>query len=96
MVFDKNTSSVFNSTNIDQILRNMGIESLVITGGTTNSCVETTARDAYDLGYDCILVDDGCLARSQDRHDMTMWTFASIFGKVMDTTEVIGYLRDTL
>lgn len=96
MVFDKNTSSPFNSTNIDQILRNMGIDSLVITGVATNSCVETTARDASDRGYDCLLVEDGCCARSQDRHDMTLRTFTSIFGKVMDTAEVIGYLRDRL
>jgi len=96
IVFDKNTSSPFNSTNIDQILRNMGIESLVIVGVATNSCVETTARDASDRGYDCILVEDGCCARSQDRHDMTMRTFAGIFGKVMRTEEAIGYLQNRL
>ncbi len=93
MVFNKNTGSAFTSTNIDLILRNIGIESLVITGVATDSCVETTARDASDRGYNCILVEDACCARAQDRHDMTMKTFASIFGKVMNTSEVISILK---
>lgn len=96
MIFNKNTNSAFNSTNINQILRNMGIESLVITGVATNACVETTSRDASDFGYKCILIADGCCAREQDRHDMTLTTFASIFGKVMYTTELINYLETKL
>ncbi len=74
----------------------MGIESLVITGVATNSCVETTARDASDRGYNCILIEDACCARSQDRHDMTMMTFASLFGKVMYTEEALEYLEGKL
>ncbi|MBE3145186.1 MAG: cysteine hydrolase [Planctomycetes bacterium] len=93
ILFNKNTGSAFTSTNIDHILRNMEIESLVITGVATDSCVETTARDASDRGYNCILVEDGCCARAQERHDMTMKTFASIFGRVMYTSEVIDCLR---
>ncbi len=93
IVFNKNSTSAFNSTNIDQILRNMGIESLVITGMATHACVEITARDAADRGYNCILVDDACADRSQELHDWTMINFARDYGKVMNTKEVIDYLK---
>ena len=96
MVFNKNTASAFNSTNIDQILRNMGIESLVITGMATSSCVESTARDAADKGYNCILVEDACADKYPDSHKMTMINFARGFGQVMITSEVIDHLESKL
>ena len=96
IIFNKNSGSPFNSTNIDQILRNMGIGSLVITGVATNSCVEITARDAADRGYNCILVEDACADKSRDAHEMTMITFARVYGKVMTTQEVIEYLASKL
>lgn len=96
IIFNKNSGNAFNSTNIDQILKNMGIDSLVITGMATNVCVEITARDAADRGYNCILVDDACACKNQDAHEMTMINFARAYGKVMTTREVIGYLRSRL
>lgn len=92
MIFNKNSGNAFNSTNIDQVLRNMGIDGLVITGVATNVCVEITARDAADRGYNCVLVNDACACKHQDAHDMTMINFARSYGKVMSTTEVIDYL----
>ncbi|UPJ79296.1 cysteine hydrolase [Bradyrhizobium sp. 183] len=93
MIFNKNCTSAFNSTNIDQVLRNMGVQYLVITGMATNACVETTARDAADRGYDCVLVDDGCLAGDQASHDGTLRNFASLFGRVSKTDQVIEELQ---
>lgn len=94
MIIDKNSSGAFNSSNIDQILRNTGMDSLVITGVATNACVETTARDASDRGYKCILVDDACATiQGQKFHDMTMTNFALLFGQVMLTSGVIKTLR---
>jgi biuret amidohydrolase len=94
LVIDKNSASAFNSTNIDQLLRNMGIDSLVITGVATNACVETTARDAADRGYKSILVEDACATfHGQDVHDMTMRNFASLFGKVMSSLDAIKLLQ---
>ncbi len=90
LVIDKNSASAFNSSNIDQLLRNLGIDSLVLTGVATNACVETTSRDAADRGYKCILVDDACATiHGQDVHDMTMWNFSTLFGKVLKTEDVI-------
>lgn len=62
LVLDKNTLNPFNSTPLDQISRNMGLENLLITGVLTNAAVESTARSAGDRGYNVIVVSDGCAA----------------------------------
>jgi ureidoacrylate peracid hydrolase len=72
IVFPKSTSSVFNSTTIDYVLRNLRVESLVITGLLTDQCVESSVRDACDLGYLVTVVEDACGTYSQDRHDWAL------------------------
>lgn len=69
MVINKTSSGAFNSTNIDQVLRNRGIDHLIITGIVTNGCVELTARDAADRGYWVTLVSDGCCASTPELHE---------------------------
>jgi ureidoacrylate peracid hydrolase len=68
IVINKTSSGAFNSTAIDQILRNLGIEHLLVTGVVTNGCVELTARDAADRGYWVTLVSDGCAASTPELH----------------------------
>ena len=65
----KTSSSVFISTHIDYILRNLGIRYLVISGLVTDQCVEGAIRDACDLGYLVTQVTDACATYSQQRHD---------------------------
>lgn len=72
IVFPKSTSSVFNSTTIDYVLRNMKIESLVVTGLLTDQCVESSVRDACDRGYLVTVVEDACGTYTQDRHDWAL------------------------
>ena len=60
MIFRKTSSSVFISTNIDYVLRNLGMRSLIVTGIMTDQCVESAVRDACDLGYLVTLVTDAC------------------------------------
>lgn len=72
IVFPKTSSSVFVSTHIDYILRNMGVKQIVLCGVVTDQCVESAIRDACDLGYLVTLVPDACAAYSQDRHDNTL------------------------
>lgn len=63
LIIDKTSAGTFNSTAIDQILRNMKVDRLWVTGIVTEGCVELTARDAADRGYYVTLVTD-CLASS--------------------------------
>ena len=53
----------------------MNVASLVVGGVVTNVCVETTARDAADRGYEVVLVDDGCAAFSPEIHEATLLSF---------------------
>ena len=72
MVFPKSSSSVFISTHIDYVLRNLGVKQLVISGLVTDQCVESAIRDACDLGYLVTQVTDACLTYSQERHDNSL------------------------
>ena len=69
IVLPKSSSSVFISTNIDYLLRNLGVRQLAICGLLTDQCVESAVRDACDLGYLVTLVSDACASISQERHD---------------------------
>lgn len=69
IVFPKSSSSVFVSTHIDYVLRNLGIRQLTISGVVTDQCVESAVRDACDLGYLVTLVTDACATYSRERHD---------------------------
>ncbi len=70
----KTSSSVFVSTHIDYVLRNLGIKQLVISGLLTDQCVESAIRDACDLGYLVTQVTDACTTYSRERHDNSIRT----------------------
>ena len=74
IVLPKTSSSVFVSTHIDYLLRNLGVRQLVISGIVTDQCVESAVRDACDLGYLVTLVPDACATYSQERHDNSLKT----------------------
>ena len=69
MIFSKRSASVFSTTEIDDVMRRMGIEHLVFTGIVTDGCVELSARDAADRGYRVTLVSDACSASTRDAHE---------------------------
>lgn len=67
-VIDKPGKSAFWGTDLDSGLRTIGIRNLIISGVTTDVCVQTTLRDAADLGYDCVLASDACAASKSQNH----------------------------
>jgi nicotinamidase-related amidase len=91
-VLNKTTMSAFHSTGFERLMRAWGVEQLLFTGISTNSCVEGTARDAADRGFRCVLVDDGCGAASQALHDATYTNFARLLGRVASSTQVLAEL----
>jgi ureidoacrylate peracid hydrolase len=72
IVFPKTSSSVFISTNIDYVLRNLGTKYLIIAGCLTDQCVDSAVRDACDLGYLVTVPTDACLSLSAERHDWSL------------------------
>jgi nicotinamidase-related amidase len=65
IVLPKTSSSVFNSTNIHYLLRNLGTEELVVAGFLTDQCIDHTVKDAADRGYYVTCVHDACMATRQ-------------------------------
>jgi nicotinamidase-related amidase len=96
LVINKTTYGTFNSTGLDHTLRHLGITTLVVGGVVTNVCVETTARDAADLGYQVILVDDACAAYSPEIHESTLLSFQGPFGRVRQADDVLALLEQAL
>ena len=88
----KSSSSVFVSTHIDYLLRNLGVKQLVISGLITDQCVESAVRDACDLGYLVTEVTDACLTYSQERHDNSLRAIKG-YCRQRTTDQVIAELR---
>ena len=96
LVIDKNSSSPFNGTGIDQLLHNMKLETLVIAGAATDMCVETTARDAADRGYNVIVVEDATATFREEHHIAALSGLARVYTQVWKTDQVLGSLEDSL
>ena len=95
-VINKTTMSAFHSSGFERLLRSWGMEQLLFTGVSTNSCVEGTARDAADRGYRCLLVEDGCGAASQRLHDASCENFQRLLGRVAPSAAVMEELAAAL
>jgi len=91
IVFPKSSSSVFVSTHIDYVLRNLGVRQLAISGLITDQCVESAIRDACDLGYLVTQISDACLTYSQERHDNSLSTIKG-YCRQVSTAEFVAEL----
>lgn len=89
IVLPKTSSGVFNSTNLDYVLRNIGIETLVVTGFLTDQCVDHAIRDAADRGYYPVCLSDACATHTQTRHDNALKAFGG-YCRTMTTDEMLA------
>jgi drug/metabolite transporter (DMT)-like permease/nicotinamidase-related amidase len=69
LVFSKTSSSVFNTTDVERVLWNLGIRHIIFTGLVTDGCVELSARDASDRGFRVTLVHDATCASTPEAHE---------------------------
>ncbi len=76
IVITKTVSGAFTATNLDSVLRHMGVDWLVIAGFETDECIEATGRVALDLGYMALFAEDACTAYKADSHDSFMSKYA--------------------
>ena len=78
IVLPKTSSSLFNSTNIDYLLRNLGVEDLLVTGFLTDQCIDHTVKDGADRGYFVTCLSDGCMANTWERHEAALAMFSGL------------------
>jgi nicotinamidase-related amidase len=93
LVLNKTSRGAFASTALDHILRNMGIETLVVVGLSTSSCIDQTAREAADRGFGVIVVEDGTAELDEHSHDATLCQFAIRWGCVWTCSETVAALN---
>ena len=82
------------SSSLERVLRNLGIDTLLIGGTKTNVCCESTARDAMMMDFNVVLVEDCCAALSEEEHQSALETFIQQFGDVMSSSEVVERLEE--
>lgn len=90
----KTSCSVFLSTNINYLLRNLNVEHLVLCGQITNKGVESACRDAADLGYFVTVAHDACAAYSLQDHQQGLSNMNG-FARIIDTKQVVRELSGT-
>ncbi|WP_439125104.1 MAG: isochorismatase family cysteine hydrolase [Pseudomonas rhizophila] len=93
IVLPKTSSGVFNSTNIDYVLRNLQTRHLIIAGIVTDQCVDMAVRDAADRGYLVTLVEDACATYSEQRH-LACLNAIKGYCWITDTDTVLGRLQE--
>jgi nicotinamidase-related amidase len=93
LVITKRQWGAFYGTELDLQLRRRGIDTILLAGISTNVGVESTARDAYERGYEQVFVEDAMAARSADEHAHTVRTVFARIGRVRSTAEVLAALE---
>jgi nicotinamidase-related amidase len=94
-VIDKPGKGAFYATDLQSILRNRGIESLIVCGVTTEVCVHTTVREGNHRGYRCIVPGDCCGSYFPEFHEMGLRMIKAqggIFGWVTDSRRILAAL----
>jgi ureidoacrylate peracid hydrolase len=95
LIVEKMRYSAFiqGSSDLAAILRQRGLDTLLITGTLTNVCCESTARDAMMLNFKAIMVTDGNAAVTDEDHNAALSNFYLTFGDIMSTDLAIECLK---
>jgi len=93
IVIAKNRFSSFEGTNLDLILRSNGVETIIITGVTTEVCVESTIRAAFVKDYNVVIVKDCVASTSREVHEASLKTLENFFAFLATSDEVLKYIE---
>ena len=86
----KRRDSVFQDTEVEVWLRSLGIDSIIFAGIDTSICVESSLRDAFNHGYDVVLISDATASNNLNHYNSTLDNIRNYYGLVMNLDEFIG------
>ena len=89
----KRQRGAFYGTDLDQILRMRGIETIILGGVSTNIGVESTAREAFDRRYAVVFVHDAMSSTSAELHQFAVDNIFPMFGQVRSTDQIVLALQ---
>lgn len=89
----KNTYDAFIDTNLRTLLSEKDIERVVVCGVMTDCCCDTTARSAFNRGFETWLVEDACGSANKMQHESGLRGFGFAFGDVVKTQDVMDKLN---
>ncbi len=87
LVITKRQWGAFHGTELDLQLRRRGVKTLVLGGIATNFGVESTARQAWELGYALLLVEDACTSRSAEMHEFAIKTILPRLSRIVSSSD---------
>lgn len=94
LVVTKNRYSAFHGTNLDLILRSLGKRNLLLMGFMANVCVESTARDAFQLNYSVYALEDCIGAAGKKEFESAMLNIDKYFGQVIKVKNLFAALEN--
>ena len=90
---DRYSAFIQGSSNLEELLRQRAIDTVVVTGTVTNVCCESTARDAMMLNFRTIMVTDANAAVTDEDHNASLIAFYLAFGDIMSTAMLVSCLK---
>jgi nicotinamidase-related amidase len=93
-VVTKRQWGAFYGTELDQMLRRRGIKTIIMSGIATNYGVESTAREAFDRGYELVFAEDAMSTASAEAHQFCCQNTFRTMGRVRSTRELIDALQE--
>jgi nicotinamidase-related amidase len=94
IVVTKKRPSGFFHTDLDIVLRGLGIDRLIVAGASTNWAVESTVRDAHSHDLQVIVVREAVITPFADLHEPSLRSMATVFAEVLDLDQVVGGAPD--
>ncbi len=91
IILPKTSSSLFNSTIFEYLLRNIGLDTVVVTGFLTDQCIDHTIRDGADRGFRMVCPRDACTTDSRERHETALAAFKG-YCRMTDTAQLLREL----
>lgn len=93
IIKNRYSALISGSSSLERVLRNLGIDTILIAGTKTNICCESTARDGMMLDFKIVMVENCCAALSDDEHQAALESIIQQFGDVRTSDSLLEILK---